>query len=113
MKSIKEIELNPKIKIQETGADGGWAFIQLSRNQKPAMVVFSWGGGWDHVSVSYKNRCLTWDEMCMVKDMFFRSDECAVQYHPAKEDYINLHPFTLHLWRPQDKELPVPPKYMV
>lgn len=77
-----------------------------------AFVIFSWTDGWDHVSVSYPDRCPTWDEMCMVKDIFFRDDECVAQYHPAKKDYVNLHPYCLHLWRCQDREIPKPPAWM-
>jgi len=61
------------------------------------------GGGWDHVSVHVagQDRCPTWEEMCYVKRLFFRQDEWVVQYHPAESDYVNAHPTTLHLWRPQ------------
>jgi hypothetical protein len=66
-------------------------------------VIASVGGGWDHVSVSPvgPQRTPTWEEMCYVKDLFFTEDEVCVQYHPAKKDYVNHHPFTLHIWRPQ------------
>jgi len=113
LKSLRELALNPKINIQESGPDGGYAAVNLGFSKDPALVVFSWGGGWDHVSVSYRHRCCTWDEMCQVKDMFFREDEWAAQYHPAKADYVNNHPFTLHLWRPQAVPMPVPPKEFV
>ena len=35
-------------------------------------VVCSWGGGWEHVSVSpYKKRIIpSWEDMCMIKDIF-------------------------------------------
>jgi len=113
VKSLEEIKQNSKLIIQEVGEDGGWAITYLAGSRKPVMVVFSWGDGWDHVSVSYKNRCCTWGEMCEIKDIFFREDECVVQYHPAKVDYVNNHPYVLHLWRPQNVYLPMPPIEMV
>lgn len=113
MKTINEILLNPKIQVLESGPDGGHGYVNLGLNRDSVAVVFSWGGGWDHVSVSYQHRCCTWDEMCRVKDMFFREDECVVQYHPAKADYVNNHPYVLHLWRPQAVPMPVPPKEFV
>lgn len=67
-------------------------------------VIVSCGGGWDHVSVSLPNRCPTWREMVAAKNLFFRDDEIAMELHPAKADYVNCHPFTLHLWRPQTAE---------
>jgi hypothetical protein len=115
MKPLEEIRKNGRISIQQIGEDGGAGYIYLGRFPfaKFARIVFSWGDGWDHVSVSFSDRCPTWEEMCMAKDVFFREDECVVQYHPAKSDYVNRHLFCLHLWKPQDAEIPKPPKYMV
>jgi hypothetical protein len=45
--------------------------------------------------------------------LFWAEDECVVQFHPAKKDYVNIHPFTLHLWKPTESWLPAPPKEMV
>lgn len=95
------------------GIDGGNCILKLFPKAKPIVIIFSWGDGWDHVSASYRNRCLTWEEMCIIKNIFFSEDETVIQYHPAKEDYINNHPFTLHLWKPQILEIPRPPKNMV
>ena len=67
-------------------------------------VISSDGGGWDHVSVHVGGRCPTWDEMCFVKELFFRDDEVVMQLHPVKKDYVNCHPYALHLWRPQSPE---------
>jgi len=113
MKSLGEIRACRCLAIEEVAEDGGYGMIWLPGTKQPAMVVFSWGGGWDHVSVSYRDRCCTWEEMCIIKRMFFRDDECVVQYHPPKEDYVNNHPFCLHLWRPQHQEILMPPKEFV
>src|SRR4051812_7644158 len=42
---------------------------------------------WEHVSVSCKNRCPNWKEMCFVKDLFWAEDEVVMQLHPAKRNY--------------------------
>lgn len=55
----------------------------------------------------------TWEEMCRLKDMFFRDDEVVVQYHPAKSEYVNNMPNCLHLWRPIEQPMPTPPAIMV
>ncbi len=70
---------------------------------------------WEHVSVTiYKqSRTPTWEEMCFIKDLFWSDDQAVVQYHPAKEDYRNHHPYCLHLWRPVGVMFPVPPPIMV
>ena len=74
-------------------------------------VTASDGGGWDHVSVSVslKSRTPSWAEMCFVKSLFWRPEETVVQYHPAEAEYINQHPFVLHLWKPQGQNIPMPP----
>ena len=65
------------------------------------------------MSVSHKNRCPTWAEMCIIKDIFFEEAECCVEYHPAKSNYVNIHPNCLHIWKPQNRSIPVPPKIFV
>lgn len=71
------------------------------------------GADWDHVSVSLPYRTPTWNEMCFIKELFFFPDEIAMQLHPV-EEYINNHPFCLHLWRPlRQKEIPLPPSILV
>ena len=64
---------------------------------------------WEHVSVSLGTRCPTWEEMNFVKDLFWRSDECVIQFHVPKVQHINCHPYCLHLWKPIGVVLPQPP----
>lgn len=54
---------------------------------------------WEHVSVSLIDRCPTWNEMSFIKGLFWDEDDFVVQMHPPKEDYVNYHPYCLHLWR--------------
>jgi len=77
------------------------------------MVIASFDEGWEHVSASLFYRCPTWNEMCMVKDFFWGEEDTVIQYHPAKSEYINCHPYCLHLWRPMDLEILCPPKWMI
>lgn len=115
MKTLAEIKATPRLMILLISEDGGMAKAHLlaSKKPRPASVVFSWGGGWDHVSVSFPNRCPTWEEMCEIKQMFFRPDEVCVQYHPAESEYVNTHPYCLHIWRLQKSGMPTPPSWMV
>lgn len=64
------------------------------------VIIASDGEGWEHVSVSIKHRCPNWTEMSFVKDLFWRPDETVIQYHPARSEYVNYHPYCLHLWKP-------------
>lgn len=68
---------------------------------------------WRHVSVSLPTRCPTWEEMCRVKYLFWDDTDTVIQYHPPKRDYVNMHPYCLHLWQPVGIDIPAPPKIMV
>ena len=69
--------------------------------------------GWEHVSVSLSNRCPNWPEMCFVKSLFWRGDEAVVQFHPPESDYVNNHPYCLHMWRDTLHEQRLPPSILV
>ena len=57
------------------------------------------GAGWEHVSVSLPDRCPTWEEMSFIKNLFWDEEDFVIQIHPAGSDYVDLHPYCLHLWR--------------
>lgn len=67
--------------------------------------------GWEHVSVSIEgsDKCPSWQEMCIAKNLFWELSECVVQFHPAEENYVNVHSGCLHLWRCVNAEFPTPP----
>ena len=68
---------------------------------------------WEHVSVSRRDRCPTWDEMCFVRGLFWGPEEMAIQYHPAESEHVSIHPFCLHLWAIPGAPFPKPPKECV
>lgn len=78
-------------------------------------VIISDGMSWRHLSITNAQRRMTpsWNVMCRIKEAFFGDDEWCVQFHPAKDDYIDLHPHVLHLWQPLDEKLPIPYSFMV
>jgi len=83
-----------------------------------ALMIMSSGTGemcegWEHVSVSCTYRTPNWDEMCWVKRAFWRDDEVVMQLHPVETDYVNHHPYCLHLWRPLNATIPLPPAEFV
>jgi len=89
------------------------AFL-INRDNGPSLsVIASDQCGWDHVSVSLPARCPTWEEMCFVKDLFFDPQEAVMQLHPPRSDYVNCHPCCLHMWRPHNRSIPLPPSLMV
>ena len=75
--------------------------------------------GWEHVSVSVAERggvtrsnLPTWYEMEEIKQLFWEPEDCVVQFHPPKSEYVNKHP-VLHLWRWTNGSFPRPPKVLV
>lgn len=103
----------PDPHFNTTAADGNNGAFRLRLNTGPCLAIVSEGMGWEHVSVSRRDRCLTWEEMCQVKNLFWDEEDCVIQYHPPKSQYVNNHPYCLHLWRPTEQQIPTPPRIMV
>ncbi|GAX06827.1 hypothetical protein IWT25_02174 [Secundilactobacillus pentosiphilus] len=111
MKTLTEIQEAPLLKPLMIGDDGG--MFEYQYEARKYRIIASFGGGWDHVSISNPTRTPNWDVMCRIKDIFFDPDEVVMQLHPAKDNYVNIHEHCLHLWKPQHAEIPVPPIEMV
>ena len=89
----------------------------------PLLVVASCGDdwveaglplpAWEHVSISTPVRCPTWEEMCFVKDVFWDSEDVVIQIHAPRSEWVNNHPYCLHLYKPIGVELPRPPAITV
>lgn len=77
--------------------------------------IISGGSGerWEHVSVSCADRTPTWDEMSQVKALFWGDDETVLQFHPRRSEYVDEHPYCLHLWRRRRKNHPLPPRQLI
>jgi hypothetical protein len=95
--------------------EGMFAFLSPHAKARTVLrVVASSDFGWDHVSVSTnKPRCPTWEEMSHVRHKFFHPYETVMELHVPVQLHVNLHEYTLHLWRPQEGEIPLPPHWMV
>ncbi len=100
-------------RIYGCNGDGGNGIFKIMVGQRSFWCIASDGGGWEHVSVSpckhKRKACPTWEEMCGIKDVFFHPEECVVEYHPPKREYVNIHETCLHLWRPTDGNFRMPP----
>lgn len=106
----------PPYSTPQDGNNGAFSFYLQVAPEKRHLRFFtiaSDGAGWEHVSVSLPDRCPTWAELCAIKNLFWDEEDCVVQYHPPKSDYVNNHQFCLHLWRPIGVELPRPPAVLV
>ena len=118
------LKVHPIPFLSSSSADGNNGVFLIPFTKKLYLSCqASDGFNWEHVSVSVKlkslthykpvKRCPTWAEICFIKSLFWSEEDTVIQYHPAKEDYVNMHEYTLHLWRPTEKELPKPNPLMV
>lgn len=90
------------------------AFIIPSPGDHKKMVIIAAAdAGWDHVSVSRENRPPYWLEMSFIHRLFFLPEEVAMQLHVPMTKHVNIHPNVLHLWRPHNYVIPLPPKVFV
>ncbi len=81
-------------------------------------LMISNGANWEHASVSVSQinkyrRVPTWEEMCWVKDLIWQPEEVVMQLHPRQSEYVNCHPYVLHLWRPTNAQIPTPPTCLI
>lgn len=124
---------HPKLGSDDSYGNNGFFMIPHSKiSNYFIQVQASDGSGWEHVSVSLikrvnvarvkqpskwimqsVERCPTWEEMCFIKDLFWDKIDCVIQYHPSESDYVSYHQYCLHLWKPTDKEIPVPETFLV
>lgn len=121
MKDLRELD-NYRLKDEEIRmygipGDSGNGVFKVYVFGRSFFAIASNGGGWEHVSVSpvnkKRNKCPSWEEMCRIKDMFFEPEERVVQFHPPKSEYVNNHPYCLHLWRYTAGDFPSPPMIFV
>lgn len=60
---------------------------------------------WLHVSMSRNSELPSYDDLRAVKDLFIGRDEEALQIFPPEAEYVNVHPFCLHLWHCIDQRV--------
>ena len=83
----------------ESYGNNGRFLIKTVKFKRPITVIASDGAGWEHVSVSLPDHCPTWEEMSFIRSLFWAKGDLVVQLHPPESNYVNDHPFCLHLWR--------------
>lgn len=65
------------------------------------------GKRWLHVSCSYPNALPTWKDLKEIKRLFIGRDRTAIQLLPKESQYVNRHPYVLHMFVCLDDD-PVP-----
>lgn len=113
MKKTEDIKNNGYVKIIKDGKDGFGGTFYDKKSRCNLNFIMSWGAGFEHCSVSMPTRCPSWEQMCAIKDAFWNDDEVCMQLHPAKKNYVNNHPYCLHIWKPINEKIPLPPTILV
>lgn len=65
------------------------------------------GKRWLHASMSRRARLPSYEDMCLVKDVFVGRERLALQVFARSSQHVNINPFVLHLWSCLDGD-PVP-----
>jgi len=111
---------HPELGTTTDDGDNGCFIVPSCVKGWTLVLICSDGMGWEHVSVHIEKlgrpnnqRIPTWEEMCHVKHLLWDAEDVVMQLHPRESEYVNMHPFTLHLWRPTDREIPTPPAITV
>lgn len=87
----------------EWAGGGSWTADPKRRERRGLHIIASvdnterWGPLL-HVSFSYERHLPSWADVKTVKATFFGPDRDAMMVLPCEADYVNLHPFTMHLW---------------
>lgn len=99
----------------DDSAGNNGAFLMPGARQPLLQIIASDGEGWEHVSVSVPGNHTTpsWEEMDFVKRLFWDDTDCVAQLHVPRKDWVNFHPYTLHLWRQIGHEWAQPDSIMV
>jgi hypothetical protein len=113
MKSFEEIKANNRIHVDHEDVDGFHATISMPTWL--GSLIVTRGGGWEHISVSpfKKNQMPSYDDLCMLKDMFWDEEEDVIHVFPKKSQYVNNLSNCLHLWRCYYKDMVLPPSCFV
>ena len=87
--------------------------IRSNKASDKCIVSMTCIDGWEHLSVSHKNKIPSWLTMEEMKELFFNDNEEAFQFHPKIDNYINNNEYTLHIWRRTNGEMCPPPSILV
>lgn len=113
---LDKYRVNNHPALPETPSGASYGFFRVPLRGAVLAVMSSGshnGSEWEHVSVSTQSRCPTWEELCIIKDMFWGEDETVIQFHPKKSNYVNVHKYCLHLWKNTRYEHTLPPEIFV
>lgn len=101
--------------LESNSSAGNNGFFRATIKGIKVSMIVSDGAGYEHVSVTLDTkRTPPWGVMNAVKDLFWSDEDTVIQFHPPKSQYVNCHPYCLHLWRnPEIQDLMIPDKKFI
>lgn len=82
----------------ESGGGGAWKRIGDELMVTMSESLESDGRTWIHVAFSRPTRLPSWSDMKRVKDAFIGKERRAISVLPRASEYVNIHPYCLHLF---------------
>ena len=89
--------------------------IPITDNKHAFVICSKNSMGWDHVSLHITEasgepikRTPSNEDMQFIRNLLFLEDEIVTEFHPAKKDYINNHPYVLHMWHSTNDCIEIP-----
>jgi hypothetical protein len=79
-------------------------FVELDPDVTHRLMVIVTGGvegdgkRWLHVSMSRPDELPSYNDMCMVKEIFIGANKKAMQIFAPASEHVNISQFVLHLW---------------
>ncbi|MCI1930951.1 MAG: hypothetical protein LKJ13_04575 [Clostridia bacterium] len=111
MRPIEEVEKDYRFTLNEynPGVDG-WGFFQLPGEICPATVKFNMGNsrsenGWECVSMGLKYRFPIYEEVLLLKEVFFEDYELVSFYPETDSEAFCLH--YVNLWHNKNQKLDI------
>lgn len=69
-------------------------------------VIVSIDAGLWHMSISHPSRLPTYDELKNARYKYLPDEIMAAQIFPPQAEFVNLHPYCLHVWQLREDEKP-------
>jgi hypothetical protein len=63
---------------------------------------------WECVEVYTPVRYPIWEELCLVRNLFWDRNDLVIQYYPREKDCSNFKKYSVCLWRPTNQLIPNP-----
>ena len=84
----------------ETVLGDGARFVRILTRQSVILSesVELDGRTWVHFSTARPDRVPNWDELVEAKELFLGAESKAVQVLAPRSEWVNIHPYCLHLF---------------